>query len=60
MIQILNYDKIRCDKITRDEIFAQAEEQTNVADVVSEIIKTVREEATAHFLPTAKSSIKPF
>ena len=44
MIQILNYDKIRCDKITRDEIFAQAEEQTNVADVVSEIIKTVREE----------------
>ena len=44
MIQILNYDKIRCDNITRDEIFAQAEEQTNVADVVSEIIKTVREE----------------
>ena len=44
MIQILNYDKIRCDKITRDEIFARAEEQTNVADVVSEIIKTVREE----------------
>ncbi len=44
MIQILNYDKIRCDKITRDEIFAQAEEQMNVADVVSEIIKTVREE----------------
>ena len=44
MIQILNYDKIRCDQITRDEIFAQAEEQTNVADVVSEIIKTVREE----------------
>ena len=44
MIQILNYDKNRCDNITRDEIFAQAEEQTNVADVVSEIIKTVREE----------------
>ena len=44
MIQILNYDKIHCDNITRDEIFAQAEEQTNVADVVSEIIKTVREE----------------